>query len=202
MMTAPLFISADAERSIFAIRFKPTGVAAFLRHALGEIQDARPGAIHVWPELNSIQAPILEAPCDAARCAIAEAFLVHRLHPAWVDRRATAAVELLCGGTISIAHTATMLEISRQHLHRLFFDQVGLSPKSFARVARVRRAMRLSLLGDGNAAGIAVEAGFADQPHMIREFRSITGSTLSLILTSARCRRRPPFKKILRLDSA
>lgn len=179
MMTAPLFVSTKAEKSIFAIRFRPAGPSAFLRRTFSEIQDARASAIDFWPELLSICTSIVEAPCDAVRCSIAERFLVQRLHPAWLDRRVTTAVELLWGGAVSIACTATILEISRQHLHRVFLEQVGLSPKSFSRVARVRRAMRLWQLTDRNAAAIAVEAGFADQPHMIREFRSITGSTPS-----------------------
>ncbi len=67
---------------------------------------------------------------------------------------------------------------SARHLRACFGQQVGLAPKSVARVARLQRALRLQSLGlDG--ASVAALGGFHDQAHCIREFKAMTGLTPS-----------------------
>ena len=51
-----------------------------------------------------------------------------------------------------------------------------MGPKAVARVLRFERALRL--LREGRAlADVAYDCGFADQPHLNREFRALGGST-------------------------
>lgn len=66
--------------------------------------------------------------------------------------------------------------------HRAFLtrfrDAVGLSPKTFCRIARVQKT--LENLNEGSSfAHVAALAGYADQAHGAREFKEITGVTLS-----------------------
>jgi AraC-like DNA-binding protein len=58
-------------------------------------------------------------------------------------------------------------------LRNLFGREVGLSPKHFARIGRVRRV--LSLAGQRRWATVAEDAGFFDQAHMISDFRAFMG---------------------------
>jgi AraC-like DNA-binding protein len=68
------------------------------------------------------------------------------------------------------------LRVTRQHLARLFERDVGVAPKVVARVARVRHVMTLA--GRQPAwARIAAEAGYADQSHLIADFRTVVGAT-------------------------
>lgn len=65
-----------------------------------------------------------------------------------------------------------------RQLERIFECQVGLSPKLFARVARLRLALELSARTTvPDWSSIAVDAGYFDQSHLIRDFRSLTGET-------------------------
>ena len=67
--------------------------------------------------------------------------------------------------------------MSYKRLERVFARDVGLSPKHFARVARVQRALELRTLRPGVAlAALAVHSGYADQAHFSREFSSQRGS--------------------------
>ena len=64
---------------------------------------------------------------------------------------------------------------SHRRFLTLFRDAVGLTPKTWDRVQRFRRAV-LGLHADAGPASVAA-AGFADQPHLTREFRRIAGLT-------------------------
>lgn len=92
-------------------------------------------------------------------------------HRAAAGIRATA-------GRISIAHLADRLGIGDRQLRRRFEQATGMSPKQYGRLLRHLNAIRLA---EGTArpdwAGIAVEAGYTDQSHMIRDARAISGDS-------------------------
>jgi AraC-like DNA-binding protein len=64
---------------------------------------------------------------------------------------------------------------NERKLHRQFKAAVGYGPKHFQRIMRVQRSIRLAADGRLGLADIAQAAGYADQPHMTRDFRDITG---------------------------
>jgi AraC-like DNA-binding protein len=80
-------------------------------------------------------------------------------------------------GGASIAELASELGVSRRYLAQLFADEIGLAPKSVARIARFEHACRLIRRGGLDLAGVAAESGYADQPHLGREWVAMTGST-------------------------
>jgi AraC-like DNA-binding protein len=67
--------------------------------------------------------------------------------------------------------TARDLNVSERHLRAVFTEAVGVSPKHFARIARVRTVLK----GAGALASLAAEAGYYDQSHMTAEFRDVMG---------------------------
>jgi AraC-like DNA-binding protein len=79
-------------------------------------------------------------------------------------------------GTASIAGLAHETGWSRRHLGQVFAEEIGLSPKRFARIVRFEHACRLIRRG-GALAGVAAESGYADQPHLGRDWTEITDST-------------------------
>lgn len=58
----------------------------------------------------------------------------------------------------------------------LFRDATGMSPRAYARLLRFRRALRLAA-GDASWTRVALDAGYSDQAHLIREFRAFSGMT-------------------------
>lgn len=81
------------------------------------------------------------------------------------------------GGALRIGALAAELGCSRRHLANRFRDHVGPAPKAVARLVRFRRALALLQGGRTTVAAVAAECGFADQAHLTREFRALTGST-------------------------
>jgi AraC-like DNA-binding protein len=87
-------------------------------------------------------------------------------------------------GRTRISALAEQVGWTRQHLSSRFRDQVGLSPKTAARIVRFRRAVRL---GTGPNplpwAAVAATCGYADQAHLNLDFRSLSGLTPTGLVT-------------------
>lgn len=79
-------------------------------------------------------------------------------------------------GRLAIRSLARELEIGERCLRRRFRDLIGCGPKSYARYARLTAA---TVAADSQPApdwaGIASDAGFNDQSHMIGEFVQLVG---------------------------
>lgn len=77
-------------------------------------------------------------------------------------------------GTCDVATAARDAGISVRSLERKFAAAVGLSPKQFARVRRVRTAIASVASGERSVATLARDAGM-EQASFAREFRSVAG---------------------------
>jgi AraC-like DNA-binding protein len=86
---------------------------------------------------------------------------------------------------LPVARLSEVAGYSRAYFSRLFHRNVGLSPRDFRRQARVLAACDLITSGV-ELAESAARAGFADQPHMTRQLRSILGVTPSALRRGAR----------------
>ncbi|GAA1857629.1 AraC family transcriptional regulator [Asanoa iriomotensis] len=94
-----------------------------------------------------------------------------RLSAAWRRLRATA-------GAAPVAALAAETGWTRRHLGAVFRRELGLPPKVLARLIRFERAHRLSSrAATAGWAAVAADAGYYDQAHLIRDFRTFTGST-------------------------
>jgi transcriptional regulator GlxA family with amidase domain len=79
------------------------------------------------------------------------------------------------GGSVPMTRLARAAGLSERHFRRRFVAATGLAPKFYADVQRVRRALILAL-EDDDWAGVAAEAGFADQPHLARDVKERFGA--------------------------
>lgn len=119
-----------------------------------------------------------------ARFALLDAALVRRLQEAppvrpavvaaWDRLRATE-------GRIAVEALAHEIGYSRRQLAVRFGEDVGLGPKAVARILRFERTCALLRSGVG-LADAAYAAGYADQPHLNRDVRALTGVTPSEVL--------------------
>ena len=80
------------------------------------------------------------------------------------------AMRALDVGDDRIATVARDLGLSDRHLRRLFQEHLGMTPKHYARIARLGRVLSRR---PSPWAAVAAEAGFHDQSHLIREFRDL-----------------------------
>jgi AraC-like DNA-binding protein len=81
-------------------------------------------------------------------------------------------------GHVDVGSLANLAGVSRQHLARLFRECVGISPKLYCRLARFQSALYYATVGNSvDWAQAALETGYADQSHMIAEFREFSSLT-------------------------
>lgn len=157
------------------VRFTAQG-AACLGVPAGELTDRSVALDDILApaRVAELSERLLAAPDDAARVALVVALLAEL--PFARDPVVTRALARLTDvrAPASVAGVARELGMSERQLERRFVARVGLMPKRFARLARFERA--LALLGQGSSlASVAQRAGYSDQPHLVREFRSFAG---------------------------
>lgn len=90
------------------------------------------------------------------------------------------------GGRMPVSRLAERSDVSRKHLNTLFGEAFGLSPKTIARIVRFRTAHGLATAATApDWSDIAAECGYADQAHLIREFRAFSGLTPGELVAGA-----------------
>lgn len=131
------------------------------------LEDLWPGpTVAAWTEAVADS----ETPADALEGLVADGLRAVAPPPGWVP---VVAAALASGRTV--AEAATELGVTERHLHRRCTERFGYGPKVLQRVLRLVAAQRDLRAGVPPAAA-AVRHGYADQPHLHRELRRLTGS--------------------------
>ncbi len=123
-----------------------------------------------------------DAPTLDVRIALLDAALIRRFGetPALPRAQLHALALLRDRPDLAIADVAHAVGWSHKHLASRVHDAVGLGPRSWRRLIRFERfTQRLTNPAAPAWADLAQDAGYCDQPHMIREFREFAGLTPS-----------------------
>jgi AraC-like DNA-binding protein len=140
-----------------------------------------PDARELAENLNAIRG-------ESARIACLEAALVRRMiapqpRQASIDIAGVTKWIVEGGGQVTVECLAEAVGLSRQHFTRVFRENVGVSPKAYCQLARFQSTLAYVQPGnDMEWAQVAAENGYADQSHMIAEFRRFTGMTPEALL--------------------
>jgi len=109
----------------------------------------------------------------------------HRRQAMPALRAARAAMRLLQHPGVAIDELAREAMVSRRQLERNFAHWIGTSPRHLAQVARLQSVSRHARSG-GGLADVAAASGYADQAHMTRAVRQLTGLTPRQFVQSMR----------------
>ncbi|RKN18728.1 AraC family transcriptional regulator [Micromonospora musae] len=147
--------------------------------------------------LERLRQRLAETSVWTQRFALLDAAFAARLAASVpADPRIAWAWQQLTGsdGRVGIGLLADELGWSRRHLAARFRHEVGLPPKTTARLLRFQRAYAalagplLSVAPDpgrgpvGGGADVAARYGYYDQSHLIRDFREFAGDTPAALL--------------------
>jgi AraC family transcriptional regulator len=80
-------------------------------------------------------------------------------------------------GPVRVADLCALVQRSQAHFSRSFKRTFGESPHSFVLRRRVEVAATCMLTTDASLSDIALRCGFADQPHLCKQFRQAVGQT-------------------------
>lgn len=164
------------------VDFTPIGLHLFCGIALHELPELSVGLADVLGEEGRrLEEALAAAPDWASRFDLLDAAIARRFARA---RGATPSVEWAwralarSGGTAEIGALCDRLGCSPRHLIRGFREQVGVPPKTAARILRFERAAQLlRARRPVELARVAAACGYHDQAHMTREFRALAGTT-------------------------
>ncbi|GAA5067963.1 helix-turn-helix domain-containing protein [Lysobacter panacisoli] len=132
----------------------------------------------IWSagEVERLQERLSEAADASARIDVLQSALLARLRPIHAMHPAIAQALQSLGEGEAVRTAVAVSGCSHRHFIARFRAATGLAPKEYARVRRLRRALRG--LSQGHALGdVALDAGYADQAHLQREFRAMCGMT-------------------------
>lgn len=82
-------------------------------------------------------------------------------------------------GRVSSSQLVKYTGYTERQVERKFQETVGMGPKKFCNIVRLHQFLKELKNREGNQplTSLAYEAGYADQSHLIREFKAITGMT-------------------------
>jgi AraC-like DNA-binding protein len=188
--TGPVVVPLAPRTLVVGIRLRPGAVHGALGAPASELANRDTPLDDIWgAAAGPFAVRVVDQSSLPARLAAAEAALALRIANAdppdpliiaatqWLARHPEGRIEDL----------ARLMDVGARRLRRRFAAAVGYGPKTFQRVLRLQRALTLA---GGNArpraslslAMIAAEAGYADQAHMSRELRALTGRSPGALL--------------------
>jgi AraC-like DNA-binding protein len=183
------FTILDTSRplSLIGVRFRAGGGFPFFGVPAGELHNLCVPLDALWGTAAAqLREQLHEARTAAARFDILEQVLLQRLR---AGRLRSPVVRYAIGRfkdptqDTSVAAVVERTGFSQRHFIATFRDEVGLTPKVFARITRFRRVID-SLRDSSNVdwSALALECGYFDQAHFIHDFRDFAGISPSVYL--------------------
>lgn len=162
------------------IFFKEAGATQFFRQPLHELfrESVSLDNFMLRSELLCLEEQLAEAKTNTKRIAAVEQFLISRMTNTEPDKLVLAALALIhkSKGNIRIKELMEQLHISQSPLEKRFRQSVGASPKKFASIVRLKYVIQ-QYNSANSLTELGYEAGFYDQAHFIKEFKTFTGDT-------------------------
>ena len=186
-MTGPVLISPTGTVQLLGIRFQPGGTRPFLDLPASEIADqvVELGVLSRQFERSLAQAcePLAEL---VQKVAAVDAFLVSRVERGKFDSHllALAASVIDRRGLVSVDQLASHAGVSARQLERRFLREVGIGPKLLARIVRFQQVFRAVDQSNPAWADVAIECGYFDQAHLIRDFNQFAQLTPAVLFAS------------------
>ncbi|MCR9145153.1 MAG: helix-turn-helix domain-containing protein [bacterium] len=181
-MSTPALITSTGRIGVMGVEFHPAGALPFLGvpqiELSGTVLDIGMFTYSRWH--RELYDGLRMTGDDAARVALMDRAL-SKLYDRSRSRVGLQALEFVdalnqAGPFASIVEIAQRLNCKPRRLERRFRDYVGLSPKRMQRIMRLQYAFAMHRgRPERSWVELALDAGYFDQPHFIKDFRALTG---------------------------
>ena len=170
----------EGQGDVLGVKFRPGGFRPFLRRSVSILRDRSLPLQDVFDTAaDALEGDVFAQGDDDRMIAVVEQFLQARLPPA--DSEAERAGEIVDGIAVdrSVTTVEQLLErwsTSKRTLQRLFNEYVGIGPKWV--INRYRMHEAIERLADDEPLDwtqLALELGYFDQAHFIRDFKALVG---------------------------
>lgn len=170
------------EASIIGVHFKPGGAFPFLGLPAGELADTHVDLETLWGPLAArLRERLCEARTSSERFQLLQQALLSRLRDGVKQHYAVATALEVFGNNRTqpaVRETAKYLGLSQRRFIQVFKAEVGMTPKLFSRIQRFQQTRSVVQQSPSpNWATVALDLGYFDQSHLIREFLEFSGHT-------------------------
>ena len=168
--------------SVFGIKFTPGGFRPFFGQAIAELADRTVPLRQVFPKAAAgVQSAVTTARTDEAKMRAAARFFRERMPPRDPSIETASRIVASVAEDRTLSSMAMLAErhgLSARALQRLFKEYVGVGPKWVINRYRLHEAAaRLASDPSFVWAEVALELGYFDQAHFIRDFKKLVGRT-------------------------
>ncbi|MCF6402041.1 helix-turn-helix transcriptional regulator [Chitinophaga filiformis] len=169
---------------LLVVRFTNCGLYHLLQRPAMGIQRALCGIGEIWGKPGEDLAETICNSRGKEQLGLLEAFLLQEL-PAYtaVNYMLQSAVQLIRDhqGRIAVSDICSRLRLNYKWLERNFRRYLGVTPKAYLSSIRFLHAYFSLMQNDADLISIALDSGYYDQNHFIRDCRKYTGQAPSRI---------------------
>ena len=171
----------EGDSFAFGVKFRPGGLRPFLGCAVSTLTDRQLALHEVFGDEGGLHERVTACADELAMIDVVRAFLLERLPMAdpQTERVAALVAGIEADRTLTRADVfATRHGMNLRALQRLFDDYAGVGPKWV--IGRYRLHEAVDRLADGETVdwtALALDLGYFDQAHFIRDFRKLVGRT-------------------------
>jgi AraC-like DNA-binding protein len=171
-----------------AVCFYPGMAARFLKVPITELSNTNTQLSELWnTSAGDLEEKLAKCNCPLLRVKILQTFLIDLLADSKSDPVIAQTLQYiqLADGRISVEQLSNYSGFSQRQLARKFQYDVGMSPKEYLRVARFHSSLKkLNNYPYSSLTEIAINSGYYDQAHFIRDYKEFTGYTPGKLLQS------------------
>jgi AraC-like DNA-binding protein len=182
VMTGKFSRRLENKGRVFGVKFRPGAFYPFVKAPVSRFTDA---SISFWEafgvDSQGLEAAVLSETDQADMVALVEAFIRKRLPER--DEQVVLINQIVDRiiadrAIVKVDDVVSRFNLSKRTMQRLFRQYVGVSPKWVIKRYRLHEATEQ--FADGNSsdwAKLAVDLGYFDQAHFIKDFKTIVGRT-------------------------
>lgn len=163
----------------FGVRFSPGVIPSFINVLAEELTERELDLLEVSGFAQRIFESIVQAPLLADQIRLFNDYLTPQLMSK--TSRLTAMIvqqTLHHRGDIRLQQLEDLSGYTSRTLHRQFRQDTGMAPKTFFRIIRCQAALdTLNTRQDVSFSQLALDLGFSDQSHFLRDFKKLVSTT-------------------------
>lgn len=163
----------------FGVRFAPGVIPGFINVMAEDLTEQEWDLLQVSAFAQSIFENIVNAPLLQDQIKLFNDYLAPRLMGRTSKLTAIVIQQALAHrGDLRIQHLEDLSGYTSRTIHRQFSQDTGVSPKTFFRIIRCQAALdTLNNQRDVSFSDLALDLGFSDQSHFLRDFKKLVSTT-------------------------